>query len=296
MKKLLYLIAATILPLFVSAQLQNMDFENWENPIPSSEFGNKPDGWIWTNSATSQSTGMFYYPPVEDAQSNNYALKLSVWYTYTKDAAFQTASVNYRPASLKGFYKYEENFILNETDVLVRDTALVSVYLTKFNSDTQSNDTVGIGRLNLGDSVSTYTEFTVDIEYIQPEMPDSITVFLDPSLCRRYPDQQYVVLDDDGIASFFTVDNLSLVGESTAGIKEIASTNTLNIFPNPAQDIIHFQTIDGEVAIFDLTGKQVAKIESGSIGSIDVSKLNKGTYLLRITDKEQILQGRFEKW
>ncbi|WP_343636342.1 T9SS type A sorting domain-containing protein [Fluviicola sp.] len=293
MKKLIYLIAVVILPLFAAAQLQNMDFENWENPIPSNQ--NKPVGWIWTNTLLIEPNFTFYYPPVEDAQSNDYALKLSVWYNYTKDAAIQTAPINYRPASLKGFYRYEDNVIFGETETPLRDTAKISVYLTKFNTTTQSNDTVGSGWLNIGDSVSVYTEFTVDIEYIRPEMPDNITVILDPSLVRRYPDRLYSILGS-GLTSFFTVDNLSLVGESTAGITEIQSKNSIGIFPNPAQDIIWFEATGGQFTIFDLTGKQVKEIASGNMDFIDVSDLNKGFYFLRITNKDHMLQEKFEKW
>lgn len=291
MKKLIYLIAISILPLFSSAQLQNMDFENWENP----ELGHKPEGWIWTNTTLVQPGTMFYYPPVEAAQSNDYALKLSVWYNYTKDAAIQTAPFHDRPATLKGFYKYEDNFIIGDSEGPIRDTAMVSVYLTKFNVAAQHNDTLGIGRLNIGDSVSKYTEFTIDIEYISSEMPDSITIILDPSLCRRYPGRNYSIMDS-GITSFFTVDNLSLVDGSTADIKEISSKNPLFIAPNPAQNSIHFETISGRFTIFDLTGKQVAEMESESMNSLDVSDLKKGVYFLRITNKEQVFQGRFEKW
>ncbi len=290
MKKLISLIAIPMLPLFASAQLQNMDFENWDT-----ESGNKPAEWIWTNSTITEASFAFYHPPVEEAQSNNYAIKLSVWYNYTKDGAVQFAPIDHRPTSLIGFYKYEDNFIYGETNDVLRDTALVSVYLTKFNPTTQSTDTVGVGLLPIGDSVSAYTEFTVNITYTRPEMPDSITVILDPSLCRRYPNRSYS-FPDNGLTSFFTVDNLSLVGENTAGLKDIPSKNTLNIFPDPAQDIICFETVSGQVAIFDLTGKQVFETTSGSISSLDISELKKGIYFLRIADNEQTRQARFEKW
>jgi hypothetical protein len=292
MKNLFYLIAVSALPIVASAQLQNLDFENWEKPIPS-ESQNKPVGWTWTNIAVTSEDFMFYYPPVEEAQSNQYALKLSVWYNYTKDAAIQTAPIDYRPASLKGFYKYEENFIYGETDERLRDTAMVSVYLTKFNAATNSNDTIGMGIWSTGDSLSAYTEFTVNITYLQPGVPDNITVVLDPSLCRRYANRLYSILDN-GVTSYFTVDNLSLVGESTAGIQEVQSKNNLDIFPNPAQDFISFEPVNGEVQVFDLAGK-VIQSDYGSISSMDVSHLNKGIYFLRITNKEQIFQAKFEK-
>lgn len=293
MKKLFYLIAGSMLPILASAQLQNMDFENWENPIPS-ETQNKPVGWIWSNIAVTSPSSMFYYPPVEEAQSNDYALKLSVWYNYTKDAAIQTAAIDYRPASLKGFYKYEDNFIYGESADPIRDTAMVSVYLTKFNTATNSSDTIGIGIWSTGDSISDYTEFTVNIVYTQPGIPDNIKVILDPSLCRRYADRLYQILDN-GLTSYFTIDNLSLVGESTAGINEMEQQSNVTIFPNPAQEFINIETISGEVTIFDLTGKQVMRLENGNMHSINVSHLNKGIYHLKIDSKGQIYQGRFEK-
>lgn len=298
MKKLLYLIAGLTLPSLASAQLQNLDFENWENPIPSEELHNKPTGWDWTNTELIQPATPFYYPPSEHAQSNNYALKLSVWYNYQKDAAVQSAPINYKPTALKGFYKYEHNFIYGSFAGLQKDTALVSVYLTKHNSTTNSNDTVGMGLLSIGDSVGTYKPFTVNIVYSQPEMPDGITVILDPSLCRRSTTRSYQIQNDTlgGRTSFFTVDNLALIGNNTAGIEDIQSKSRLHIFPNPVQDILHFENASGELTVFDLAGKQVLQIESESITAVNVSGLNKGMYLLKINNGGQISQSRFEKW
>ncbi len=296
MRRLLYLIGGTMLSFSTNAQLQNLDFELWQNPVTESSFSNIPVGWIWTNSAMINPDNNFYYPPSQDANSNNFALYLSVWYNYTKDAAIQYAPIANRPSALKGFYKYEHNFILGNAG-MQRDTAMVSVYLTKHNGSTHTNDTIGRGILEIGESTSTYEEFTVNISYITTGIPDSITVILDPSLARRYTDRSYEIQGDSlgGHTSFFTVDNLSLISESVTGINDSKTKEEIAVYPNPARDYIHIGSTKGEITIRDISGKTVQKLSNSTDGKIKVDHLCPGIFLIQLRDGRHIYQSKFVK-
>lgn len=80
-----------------------------------------------------------------------------------------------------------------------------------------------------------------------------------------------------------------------SGIK-IQSSSKISIFPNPACDHIFIKgIIKGELLIFDLTGKEILKTEINTSESIDISKLNKGTYFIRCSDGSLVYNGRFVK-
>jgi hypothetical protein len=294
MKKLSFLLASTILSFAASAQLQNLDFENWNQPISTQNLSNRPTGWTWSNGLVIDATNNFYYPPATYAQQNNYALYLSVWYNYTKDVAIQRAPISTRPGALSGWYNYKHNIIggLN----LQKDTAMVSVYLTKRNHTTNSTDTIGKGIMEIGDSTDVYTGFLLEINYTSTEMPDSITIILDPSLLNRYRDRPGFIFGggDEGACctSFFLVDNLSLHG-SVMGIDDANIAEQISVYPNPATDEIRID-MDGEVSIWDASGRKVG-INYNHTGTINVSSLTSGQYFIQIKNEKNIYKAKFIK-
>ncbi len=68
---------------------------------------------------------------------------------------------------------------------------------------------------------------------------------------------------------------------STASLNDF--TNSINIFPNPSSQYINV-TIDTEMkaVVFDLLGKEL--IRENITGRLDISSLEKGTYILNLTD------------
>ena len=57
------------------------------------------------------------------------------------------------------------------------------------------------------------------------------------------------------------------------------------IYPNPVKDVLNIdlKTNQGEVKIFDLSGKVIKTASVNKSGSVDVSKLSKGLYIVEIT-------------
>ncbi|GGG45432.1 hypothetical protein GCM10010976_16330 [Bizionia arctica] len=72
----------------------------------------------------------------------------------------------------------------------------------------------------------------------------------------------------------------------TVGIQEFAN-NSLTIYPNPTSDFINFKGLTSEtvnVSVFDVLGKEVLKQSLNSNETLDVSKLQKGLYVLKLDD------------
>tara|TARA_B100000989_G_scaffold281150_1_gene245139 strand:- start:57 stop:761 length:705 start_codon:yes stop_codon:yes gene_type:complete len=75
--------------------------------------------------------------------------------------------------------------------------------------------------------------------------------------------------------------NMISVQSATASLNDYA--NMINIFPNPSSQYINV-TIDTEMkaVVFDLLGKEL--IRENITGRIDISLLEKGTYILNLSD------------
>jgi len=98
----------------------------------------------------------------------------------------------------------------------------------------------------------------------------------------------------------------TFVTGTTAGIGSIQATNTLAVYPNPANDVISIrmpETINGKInlRIEDLSGKLVAD-ENYFISSLDkrilnkdISTLTNGMYLIRVMQDGLTYQSKFQK-
>ncbi|MEE4256840.1 MAG: T9SS type A sorting domain-containing protein [Bacteroidales bacterium] len=80
------------------------------------------------------------------------------------------------------------------------------------------------------------------------------------------------------------------------GIKEDHSaSNTIGIYPNPVQDVLHFY--DQPAGSYTICSIKGAEILSGQLDAseIDISRIHQGVYLLRITDGNLIYYAKFVK-
>lgn len=88
--------------------------------------------------------------------------------------------------------------------------------------------------------------------------------------------------------------NLQNIGSSLTTGEDISS-KWLSIYPNPTSDIVY---IDGnytqlKVVVYDILGKQV--INKSITNSIDISKLEKGVYILQLSDGAKVTTQRIIK-
>lgn len=93
--------------------------------------------------------------------------------------------------------------------------------------------------------------------------------------------------DANNLTPAITFDELR-VATTTAQLLSVAQNEIagLSIFPNPADDVLYIQTELNEVknvAIFDVLGKQVVNTTTSS-NEVNVSNLNSGVYIVKITE------------
>ena len=71
--------------------------------------------------------------------------------------------------------------------------------------------------------------------------------------------------------------------------------SAVTIYPNPVNNTLNIDNISGKASVYDITGKQM--IEDASFnGSLDVSQLNAGIYLIKINDIDGTIKtGKFIK-
>ncbi|RYD87349.1 MAG: T9SS type A sorting domain-containing protein [Sphingobacteriales bacterium] len=293
MKKMLLLLALTA-TVAVSAQLQNMDFETWVNPIGSLGY-NSPTGWTRSNGVPLSENMGFYHDPVTDAQNGTYALRLSIWYTYDKDFAYQVAPIASRPSALTGHYTYTNNQIMDALSGDIRDDeASVKVYLTKWNAVLAQNDTIGRGELTLHNALE-YTVFNCPIIYSSDEVPDTIKVILDSTLMDKTPEHPmpHTSAIPGGVCSLFTVDNLALV-TNVLDIEDHVAAVAVRAYPNPVNNVLNIANFEGRAELYDAAGKQVLS-KDAAVSGLDVSGLAQGIYLLKLTEGETVLHKKIIK-
>lgn len=291
MKTITFLLAILLLPFTAAAQLQNMGFEEWTNPVEEGQdFGNKPVAWEISNGRAFLPNSNSYFPPVTVAHSGDYAIMLGIWYNYTKDMATQNAPLNSRPVALKGHYKYTDNRVMSNIGEM-DDQASAIVHLLKWNTVLSRQDTIGSGEILLN-AADTYTEFICPIIYRSNDVPDSVTVILDCSLMNR-SDPGGIFIGNGGVGSLFTVDSVELVEESLDLNK--AYKKDIVVYPNPVKDVLRIADFNGNVHIYDAIGKLVSKQDIINGQGIFVANLTSGMYLLQLNDGAKHYHKRFIK-
>lgn len=281
MKKLSFLFVAILCSMSSFAQFQNGGFEQWA----SNSFGTKifPNGWNnLENDYCVQST-----IPL----SGNYALEVSVWYTYFKSEAIQIFPVNSKVSGYDGFYKYTDNLVKNiQNNQNVPDTAIAWMIMTKWNSAAQKRDTIGIGKTSLF-AASSFTQFSCVVQYSNNAIPDSATIVLDPSIVKRDTSANaitYITTDpQSSTASYLTMDDIQI--NQTNSI-ENQNIEKLRIYPNPAEEYITVSYGCALIKIVDMLGKNVFQGNEPLNNKINIGQLRSGVYFAYYLDESNQLK------
>lgn len=71
----------------------------------------------------------------------------------------------------------------------------------------------------------------------------------------------------------------------------------IGVFPNPAKDVVNVANAEGKIfSMIDLNGREVFKVQiSQNIESLNISSLESGIYIIRITDESSVQNLRFVK-
>lgn len=97
--------------------------------------------------------------------------------------------------------------------------------------------------------------------------------------------------------------DVNIIKKGPAGIEDMLARAGINIYPNPASDLLHLEVENFrdlniiEAEIYNAYGQNVQFIDLNSLVSetteIDISSLESGVYFLRIKDEEGMLTHKF---
>jgi hypothetical protein len=186
-----------------------------------------------------------------------------------------------RPASLDFWHKYTPTGV---------DNGMIAAFLTKWNTGTNSRDTVAVGYYPITGTVSTLTHMTVPMMYSAAYNangnPDTALVVVASS----WGSQAALYPVRPQLGSILWADDVDLIG-TYVGIKENTKSTDIRVFPNPASSVINITTNSEDanrIEMYDVTGKKVfaGNIEDKKI-KIFTDNLSDGLYIYTISDKDK---------
>lgn len=270
----------------------NYNFETWNDIV--SEYPT-----LWNTS------DMQMYPPMPikavtkttDAKSNQYAIKLQNNIANGIPALVQTNSpngygpsfaVNQKFTTLNGFYKYFSE----------GDTALISIEMYK------QGNRIGGGTKYFINTTSEYTAFSDTIFYYQTnDTPDSASISI---RCFKEFNQNgggvYMYGNSALYIDKLTFDGISDSFDLVTSIKNnFLHSNTLKLYPNPANDYITLELPTNEVVknitIFDIKGATylapTISTMYNNIQMFNVNTLEPGLYIIRTETEQGIYTNKF---
>lgn len=222
------------------SQIPNNGFETWA--------GGEPDGWFTSNVPGTAT------PVTESATARTGSSALRgevvvfpsigalnpIVQSGVDAAGFQ---VSQRHATLTGYYQFSP---------VGGDQFTINVVMTK------NEEGIGVGAQAITAAAGTYTQFSVDIQYITGEVPDTCII-------------QFMIIGPNGsdynIGSWVLIDDLAFTGlvTGTEHASNVAPMefNLSQNYPNPFNGITsfgvqvpHYGMVD--VRVYDLLGREVA--------------------------------------
>lgn len=290
-KKLLLLITvpASFLQPSVAQDIPNASFENWNS------FGNyeDPAGWGTLNDRTSmlgiitasKATGADAYTGnalLLKTTNISFISRIVPGIAVTGRINDQTSTLEggvpykLRPESFSGWFKYAP---------AGTDSAIFGMVLFKWNSVTNKRDTVGGAMHMEGKATSVYTPFSVKIDYLSSDIPDSAMFILSASNVDNPKDGSILHVDDLGV-NFAT------------GMSQPEREKTA-VYPNPAHQSLFFKNVSREsciLTVFDGAGNKVDEvITNDAMYAHPLSSYSNGIYIytLYYPEKNLMETGKF---
>jgi len=297
-KNVLLILFVLIYSAIYSQVIPNQNFENW---VTTSGIAN-PVSWATSNTTVMTVTVITVSKDSANPHSGKYCAKIAnvsasgiatvpglmTIGKFTMNIMAQTGTVSggipftSTPARLKGYYEFSPKS---------GDSCIIAVVFTKRNTSTGKSDTVGVGSLISGDTVTSWKLFNVPISYKPNAAPDTMNITIMSSKGSNPKPQ---------LGSTMYVDSIYLEGTVLTGIDNLyENNNVVNLFPNPAHDIINIQlnneiTGDLNMNIYNSLGEIVLSEIFNSKSNnypIDISRFHKGFYYLNIyNDKNNYIK------
>ncbi|MBR6292117.1 MAG: C10 family peptidase [Bacteroidales bacterium] len=112
-----------------------------------------------------------------------------------------------------------------------------------------------------------------------------------------YKDNWYNLPDPGGFSYGWTkIEGIivNIIPTASLAVNETASPQPLEVYPNPASEVLYLKGLSGEVADYAVYNALGQKVASGSThGNITVAELGRGLYLLQIKGDKYFETARF---
>ncbi len=283
-KQVLSLFAVAAMALSASAQITNPGFETWSTSTGEEQ---QPTGWVSYNVFTSPFVDPGNTNPTSVTQAatpNNYqgtfSAKITTIDLVTNPASpdlpnragiLMAGTVNFVAPYIFAGYTFASrpqtfSYATKYTPVST-DTAFALVFLTKWNTTTQSRDTIAAGIDFLPVAIAAYQVRNINLVYnaaFSTLIPDTAQILFSSS--STYAPQ---------VGSAMWVDALSFTGY--VGVNESMVNQGVDVYPNPSTTVTNFDVVAEEayqVVIFDMTGREINRL------MINNKKANLNSYLM----------------
>ena len=262
-----FLCASILFGMSINAQIPNAGFEDWDS-------NGNPVGW-WTSNTPPIITNVI---KTSEAHSGGWAAEgdvinlngLGVSPSIISGEEGDGIPINFRPAALKGYYKF---------------TSINSDYMQVQANFKKNGVFMGVGAANLNPAGS-YTEFSIDIIYIDVIVPDTALIAIFIAGNGGFPN----------VGSKFFVDDLSW--SNTSDVMELGNGipnefALMQNYPNPFNPSTKIRYSLPEVSfasitIYDMLGNEVATLinDEQAAGSYEVdfnaTGLSSGMYFYKL--------------
>tara|TARA_B110000211_G_C13927441_1_gene485627 strand:+ start:90 stop:845 length:756 start_codon:yes stop_codon:yes gene_type:complete len=213
MKKIFFTLLVCLPLIGFGQTITNGSFENWDTTYYYNGSSNILDtiynvenplrGTL--SSWEEELMGNFGMSQTTDSYDGNYALILHNWYQYANEDVQYFGSLNANPTYFSGYYKY-----FGDTYLFTNTSPQTIVSICLFNNQ----DTIAFSSVRL-DTISEYTKFEIELNYLNNLTADSVHIMLLNS------DQSCNTTNL--ICNLFYIDKLEF--SNTTTIKELKNSN-----------------------------------------------------------------------
>ncbi len=310
MKKVIITLIASVTAVgFAMAQNPaNAGFENWT----SSGTFEDPDNWGTLNFASAFVMGFpITAEKTTDVHGGTYALKLTTQPSTEDLSSFGfpydtvpgmllsgnlgTSNFGFpftqRPSAVNFWYKYTS---------VDGDSAGFLFNLTRWDSGTNTQVTVGQGLASINATVGTYTLGDLTINYLDNGNPDTVTIIAFSSFNALSLLGNQIPTHPPIPGSTLFLDDISVL--TTAVDENEAGKFDFKMFPNPVSNELSIicnghQFVNNPVSVefYDMTGRRVQSFNvTQMISKADVSGLASGMYIYSVKNGNTVMRtGKF---
>lgn len=308
MKKFILLSAVSCLSTFSFAQvIPNAGFETWVNNQETPQVYSVPQFWI---SIDALQTELYYLfgdstyvvhsvSQVSSSHSGSSAVQMRVVQSNEGDtvagAIFSERSAVHffdvafggsgalgyafasRPANLTGYRKFT---------IVGGDTAIAGVVMTKWNTTTNSRDTVvNIQNYQFTTAAANWTSFSIPLTYLLNENPDTCLIVAG-----------IVSSSTPHLGTTFSLDDLAFTGNVAIGIPEQTDNAAVDVYPNPFNEetTVSFHDVmlnHASLEIYDMLGNKVRVMADLNGENITINRegLSSGMYFYNLINNNAIV-------